>query len=121
MRKGLLFCVYTFYYHFTTITEILENVAKPQGINKATKISIDRLLKLKVTIAKVILNSLADELEQGNKDIKVPSERQIYNYTASLRRKDGSHLNYDELSKWCADHYTLPDDKKSSIRSELPS
>ncbi len=27
-----------------------------------------------------------------------------------MRKKLGSHLSYDELSQWCADHYTIPDD-----------
>ena len=57
-----------------------------------------------------VFHTKADELKQGNNEIKVQSERQIYNYTASLRRKDGSHLNYDELSRWCSDHYILPND-----------
>ena len=79
--------------------EIVADIVKT-GINKATKDVIDHLIEQKVS-SKNILEYLVKEAST-NLDITVPSERQLYNYSAAKRKKVGStQMNFDELCLWC--------------------
>ena len=57
-----------------------------QGINSATKKSIQLQLNLGIVLPKVISNNLEKEAATNNK-IKVPEERQLYNHLQRLRNK----------------------------------
>jgi hypothetical protein len=92
-----------------THDEILARRPKlPQGINKASKAHIDRLLGQRVNVPKTILRSLEAEIA-NNPNIKVPTQKQLYNYISAEKRKKGpTQMNFDALSDWCRDHYEIP-------------
>ena len=88
--------------------DILDQVKKV-CMNKATKDLIDLLIRQKVA-PKNILDILAKET-LTNTNIRVPSERQLYNYAAAKRKKEGpSQMNFDELSQWCNSNRNIPED-----------
>ncbi len=59
--------------------------------------------------AKSILEFLPKEITT-NPEIKIPTDSQLYNYTAAQRKKVGpSQMNFDELRQWCIERRNVPE------------